>query len=461
MIHIVVAVAALALSGPQLGSPAPDFHLTTLDGKRVSLADFRGKTVVLNEWATWCPPCRDETPDLVAVAKKLGGKGDVVFLGVDSTEAAPIVRAFVASKPMPYTTAIDADKSFSKTYHVRAFPTTYVIGPDGVLRARYIGSVTREILTGFVDDARAGRNGVLANAAQKKADALLDPAKFVFTGDLAAVRAAAQSALKAIDEAENVEGETDYLRIQVEQNVLRDAAAKALEPLAESDADKALLARLQGDAAYAREDWPQATAAYERGLALAPNDVDLLGGYASTLHALGDDAKATDVYTKLAAVEPTVDNLVSLGISAGNAKRFNDGAVAFARAIGTARANVDAKPHDAKAKRKLAWAYLYQGRMFAKAHDIAKARASFAQTTAWTVKLPKNDVRHDMYLEEAQEATVALEAVHPNGKTAISLAPWTGPDLPGSVASTYKYRLVVAGLPGKTLALAASGLPKR
>jgi hypothetical protein len=66
-----------------------------------------------------------------------------------------------------------------------------------------------------------------------------------------------------------------------------------------------------------------------------------------------------------------------------------------------------------------------------------------------------------MYLEEAQEATVALAAAHPEGKTALSLAPWTGPDLPGSVSSTYKYRLVVAGTPGKTVALAASGLPKR
>ncbi|HYW53310.1 MAG TPA: TlpA disulfide reductase family protein, partial [Dongiaceae bacterium] len=136
MVHAIIAAAALALTGPQVGSAAPDFHLTTLGGKRVSLADYRGKTLVLNEWATWCPPCREETPDLIAAAKKLGGKGDVVFLGVDSTEAAPIVRAFIASKSLPYANAIDADKSFSKAYDVRAFPTTFVISPDGVLRAR-------------------------------------------------------------------------------------------------------------------------------------------------------------------------------------------------------------------------------------------------------------------------------------------------------------------------------------
>jgi thiol-disulfide isomerase/thioredoxin len=461
MLHAIIAATALALTGPQVGAPAPDFHLMTLEGKRITLADFRGKTLVLNEWATWCPPCREETPDLIASAKKLGSKGDVVFLGVDSTEAAPIVRAFIAAKPMPYATAIDGDKAFSKAYNIRAYPTTFVISPDGVLRARYVGNVTPQILAGFVGDARAGRNGVLATDAQKKVDAMLDPAKFAFTGDVTAIRAAAQSALKAMDAAEAVDGDTDYLRTQAEENALRDAAAKALEPLAENAADKALVARLQGDAAYARDEWAPAIAAYERGLALVPEDLDLLGGYASTLHAAGDDARATDVYTKIAKLDPSVDNLVSLGVSAGNAKRFDDATVAFAQAIGTARAAVDAKPANAKLIRKLAWAHLYEGRMYVKAGRTDKARAAFAQTAAWTAKLPKTDSRYAMYLEEAQEATVALDVAHPAGKTALSLSPWTGPDLPGSVSSTYKYRLVVAGTPGKTVALAASGLPTR
>src|SRR5665213_676813 len=426
MLHAIVAAAALALTGPQVGSPAPDFHLTTLEGKHLTLADFRGKTLVLNDWATWCPPCREETPDLIAAAKKLSGSGEVVFLGVDSTEAAPIVRAFVAAKTMPYAQAIDADKAFSNAYDVRAFPTTFVISGDGVLRARYVGNVTPQILAGFVSDARAGRNGVLATAAQKKVDALLDPAKFAFGGDETTIRGVAKLVLSAI----------------------------------EADESKVLLAQLQGDAAYTREEWPQALAAYERGLAVAPNDEDLLGGYATTLHASGDDARATDVYTKIAKIDPSVDNLVSLGVSAGDAKRFNDGAVAFAQAIGTARAAVKAKPSNAKAIRKLAWAHLYEGRMDVKAGETAKARAACAQTTLWTSQLPKTDTRYAMYLEEAQEATVALDVAHPAGKTAISLALWTGPDLPGSVTSTYKYRLVVAGTPGKSVTLAASGLPK-
>ena len=461
MLHAILAAAALVLTGPQVGAPAPDFHLTTLDGNVVSLADFRGKTLVLNDWATWCPPCREETPDLIAAAKKFGAQRDVVFLGVDSTEAAPIVRAFLASRPMPYAHAIDADNAFSKAYHVNAFPTTFVISGDGVLRARYVGNISPPVLAGFVTDARAGRNGVLATAAQKKVDALLDPAKFTFDSDAATLRTVAKAVLLAIDAADSVDGDTDYLRTQAEENALRDAAAKQLEPVADTTESKVLLARLQGDAASAREQWPDALAAYRRGLAVSPNDVDLLNGYASALHATGDDAAATDAYAAVAHAEPSVDAFVSLGVSAGDAKRFSDAAVAFAQAIGRARAAVDAKPKDAKAIRKLAWAYLYDGRMYVKAGEPEKARAAFAQTSAWTSKLPKTDSRYAMYLEEAQEATVALDVAHPAGKTALSLSPWTGPDLPGSVASTYKYRLVVAGTPGKSVSLAAAGLPKR
>ena len=459
MLHAILAASALALTGPQVGSAAPEFHLITLDGKYVSLSDFHGKTLVINTWATWCPPCREETPDLIATAKRLTAARDVAFLGVDSTEQAPIVRAFVASKPLPYPQAIDGDKAFEKTYDIRAFPTTYVIDANGIVRARFVGNISPQILTGFVNDARAGRNGVLATAAQRKADAFLDPAKFAYSGDVVAVRDTVKKVFTAIDDAEGVDGDTDYLRIVAEENTLRDGAIAVLAPLVTTPEDRALLARLQGDAAGAREEWPVALAAYARGIEAAPNDTNILPGYAQALQETGNRAHALEVTAKLAELEPTVDNYVSLGVDDGDARRFDDGAVAFAQAIGRARAAVIAKPNDAKAIKKLAWAYLYEGRMFVKAGNAARARAAFTQTAAWAAKLPKKDDRYAMYLEEAQEATVALDTAHPQGKTALSLAPWTGPDLPGSVTSTYKYRLVVAGTPGKSVALAASGLP--
>lgn len=460
MLHTVVAAAALALTGPRIGSPAPDFHLRTVAGKPVALADFRGKTLVVNDWATWCPPCREETPDLIASARRLSGAGDVVFLGVDSTEQAPIVRAFVAAKGVPYAQAID-DGSFEKAYDVRAFPSTFVIGPDGVLRARFIGLIDRTTLAGLVADARAGRDGVVASAAQRKADALLDPKRFRFTGDLATLRVQARRALSAIDAAENVDGPADYLRIQAEENVLRDAAAGALAPLAVAPADRALVARLRGDADAARERWSDAAAQYRAGLALTPNDPDLVAGLAQAYGGQRDRARAARWYARLAELHPSVDASIDLGNVLAKSGRYAEGRRAFARAIALGEASVAAKPRDAKARRVLAAAYLYEGRLETRAGDAARARAAFARAAATAQRLPKTDSRYAMDLEEAQEGIVALDVARPARGTALSLAPWTGPDLPGSIASTYKYRLIVAGTPGASVTLGASGLPAR
>src|SRR5579875_3257257 len=82
---LAAAAPSGAGQGPQPGQPAPAFDLPTIDGKRVRLEDFRGKTLVINIWATWCPPCQRETPDLIAAYKELAGP-NVAFLSVDSSE---------------------------------------------------------------------------------------------------------------------------------------------------------------------------------------------------------------------------------------------------------------------------------------------------------------------------------------------------------------------------------------
>src|ERR1700726_1492168 len=150
------------LTGPQLGVQAPDFSFRTLDGKTVSLATYRGKTLVVNVWATWCPPCRQEMPDLIATAPKLAKNG-VAVLGVDTTEDAPIVRAYVSAKGVPYPQAIDSDKAFSTAYDVQYFPTTYVIDPQGVLRARYIDVIAPAQLNGLVAAANRGENASIVS----------------------------------------------------------------------------------------------------------------------------------------------------------------------------------------------------------------------------------------------------------------------------------------------------------
>src|SRR5579884_3736528 len=105
----VVAPHRAAANGtpePAIGQPAPAFNLPTIDGRHVTLDDYRGKTLVINIWATWCPPCQRETPDLISAYKKLAGD-NVAFLSVDSTERGDLVRAFVAAKNIAWTNAVD------------------------------------------------------------------------------------------------------------------------------------------------------------------------------------------------------------------------------------------------------------------------------------------------------------------------------------------------------------------
>src|ERR1022692_4806036 len=110
------AVAALALlsaapafaAPPAVGSLAPDFSLATTTGKTVKLSSLRGHVVVVNFFATWCPPCRAETPDLISAAGAYAPRG-VVFLGVDAKESSQLVSEFASAKGIAYTLVLDSD----------------------------------------------------------------------------------------------------------------------------------------------------------------------------------------------------------------------------------------------------------------------------------------------------------------------------------------------------------------
>jgi peroxiredoxin/tetratricopeptide (TPR) repeat protein len=459
--------APAVLTGPQVGKPAPDFTVTTIDGKTLSLASFRGKTLVINAWATWCPPCRQEMPDLIHSYATLS-KDDVAFLGIDTTEEAPIVRAYAVAKGLPYPQAVEGVKAFAKSYDVQYFPTTFVIDPQGILRARNIDVVVPAQLAGFVADARAGRNSVSVSPLQLKIDELLASATVVDGGDPSVVVPSVRNAAKTIKKAEDMldDGDaakgtaTDLLRTHAEEATLRDRAIAALARVAVTDADKALLAKLQGDAAIDREQWQVAYDRYTAALALDPKDEESLGGLALSAGRLERYADAVAADEKLLALQPpSVDALVGLGLAYAKADRYPDAYATFDKATKLGKEQADLKPGAAGPIRKLAWAYLYAGRTLAKGGEKDRARAAFESVLAWTAKLPADDVRHDMYFEEGQEAIVALDLTSP-GRTAISLVPWTGPELPGSIPNTLKYRLVVAGAAGKSINLSTADVPK-
>jgi peroxiredoxin len=463
------AAPPAALTGPQAGAPAPAFDLGTIDGKRVTLDSFKGKTLVINVWGTWCPPCREEMPVLLSTASGLMKTG-VAFLGVDTTEQAPVVRAFAVAKGVPYPLAIDTSKSFEKAYDVEAFPTTFVIDAQGILRARFIDELGRKQLLAMVDDAEHGRNSIVASPLQSKIDATLAAVPLDFGSDPKAVEAGAKKADAAISEAEDDLDQSDptsgnsvdFLRTRAEEAKVRDAAIAALANLGTGIDDRSLLPRLHGDAALDREAWNDALVAYAAALAIDPKNEDALAGTAFAASRLEKFDVAVDADTKLAALEPSdAGNLVDLARAQARAGDKAGAAATFARAIAIAATAVAAQPGKPKPLHLLAYAHLYAGRFDAENGDAAQARAEFQATLAAAERLPANDDRHDMYVEESQEAEVALGLSRTSAGPSVSLVPWTGADLPGSIPNTIKYRLVVAGHPGDNVSLKASDVPSK
>jgi peroxiredoxin len=118
--------------------PAPDFALKGEDGKTYRLADYRGKVVVLNFWATWCPPCRYEMPSMERAHQKVRGER-IALLAVNVGENADQIFEFTGRYPVTFPLPLDLDGAVSRQYPVIGLPTTFVIDPRGMVTHRAIG----------------------------------------------------------------------------------------------------------------------------------------------------------------------------------------------------------------------------------------------------------------------------------------------------------------------------------
>jgi thiol-disulfide isomerase/thioredoxin len=128
-----------------LKDPAPvgDFTVTDLDGRTISSSDLRGKVVLVNFWATWCPPCRAEIPDLIKLQQKYRDK--LVVLGISEDEIpADEVKAFAVAQKMNYPVAMTKPELAKIFRGVSALPTTFVINPEGKIEQRHVGMLNAE-----------------------------------------------------------------------------------------------------------------------------------------------------------------------------------------------------------------------------------------------------------------------------------------------------------------------------
>jgi len=141
---LLAAAAASSASAPALtslaGDPAPALVLRDVNGTTHDLAQYRGKVVLVNFWATWCVPCRAEMPSIQKLRDRFAGKPFVV-LAVNVDEPASRVRNFLDETRLDLPVVLDRNKTVTRAWSVRVMPTTFIVARDGRLRYRAVGDL--------------------------------------------------------------------------------------------------------------------------------------------------------------------------------------------------------------------------------------------------------------------------------------------------------------------------------
>lgn len=146
-IVLVISIAALAGSPPSLGKTAPDFKLPDLDGRETVLSEVISahRATLVNFWATWCPPCRAEIPELDSFYRTYKHKG-LSLLAVNCREDTAHLRAFVREREIGFPVLLDRQGKVAAAYGVSAIPTTFVLDGRGAIVAKFLGQVNHRML---------------------------------------------------------------------------------------------------------------------------------------------------------------------------------------------------------------------------------------------------------------------------------------------------------------------------
>jgi peroxiredoxin/tetratricopeptide (TPR) repeat protein len=324
LLAVGLAASAPAMaSAPAVGTKAPGFELASPAGETLSLTGLRGHVVVVNFFATWCPPCRAETPDLIAVEARYRARG-VIFLGVDDREDATLVTVFAQHKGIRYPIVLDKTGSVEEHYDVRAIPTTYVLDRDGTIRYAQVDELNASVLSGAIDAVLAGQPIPQSAAAQKFHATAAAATTQIQTGlQTAAANPPGQAALdSAIATGVKTNKTLDDLLSQpdatsigyADANATRDSLDAVLAQAYTQRAaiagsktqtsDKVEAALLRGQIATDQEQFAQALADYQTAMELAPKDTRGYDGASLAAYELKQYTLAASIASAEARLVP-------------------------------------------------------------------------------------------------------------------------------------------------------------
>lgn len=135
-----------------VGRPAPEFTLKSFDGDEVKLSDFRGKTLLVNFWASWCHPCREEAPALEKTYMSLSGR-QVEFIGINIMDDRKSAEEYIKSFGGTFVNIYDPENRVHLDYGVGGVPETFFVNPDGIITGKHRGPLTEKMIMNYIEKA--------------------------------------------------------------------------------------------------------------------------------------------------------------------------------------------------------------------------------------------------------------------------------------------------------------------